>query len=341
MDLSTIFKSKNKYYRLEEDMLNKIYFFTPWHAFRIVLILLAFLYSHLSQGQGCSDAGFCTMGAMRPNQRYSTQTNIKLRSVEFSQYLGYTKFDDLIINYTLDANVSIGDKNTLQIKLPYQFVRGSLANTHGTGDVSLSFTRNLVAKSNYQINGSIGTKIPTMVPNLKTDDGRPLPSYYQTSLGTYDAIAGISLITRRWLFATGYQQALNTAHNEFAWAAWVGSDKEQTARAYPVSKDLLRGKDIMLRVERNFRSSKFNAYLGLLGIYRITKDKVFDPTTKSIQPKDGSTGLALTALGGVGYNISVKTTIKGMFGYKLVARDINPDGLSREWVQTIGVEYKF
>jgi hypothetical protein len=323
-------------------MLNKIYFLTLPRVWRTTVFLLpAFFYSSLSHGQGCSDAGFCTMGAMRPNQHYSTQTNIKLRSIEFSQYIGYTKFDDLILNYTLDANVSVGNKNTLQVKVPYQFVYGSLANTHGTGDISLSFTRNVIAKSKYQVNVSIGTKIPTMVPNLKADDGRPLPSYYQTSLGTYDAIAGISLITKQWLFATGYQQALNSAGGEFIWGAWKGSDKEQDALAYPVSKDVLRGKDVMLRVERNFRSSKFNAYVGLLGIYRLTKDKVFSPPTKDIREKDGTTGLALTALGGVGYNITVKTSIKGMFGYKLVQRTTNPDGLSREWVQTIGVEYKF
>ncbi|MDB5255725.1 MAG: hypothetical protein JWM14_420 [Chitinophagaceae bacterium] len=323
-------------------MLNKIYFLTLKRALPVIAFLLsAFFYPLSSQGQGCSDAGFCTMGAMRPNQHYSTQTNIKLRSIEFSQYIGYTKFDDLILNYTLDANVSVGNKNTIQIKVPYQFVYGSLANTHGTGDISLSFTRNVVAKSTYQVNVSIGTKIPTMVPNLKSDDGRPLPSYYQTSLGTYDAIAGISLITRQWLFATGYQQALNAAGNEFVWAAWTGSDKQQQALAYPVSKDVLRGKDVMLRIERNFRSSKFNAYVGLLGIYRLTKDKVFSPTFKEVREKDGTTGLALTALGGVGYNITVKTSIKGMFGYKLMARETNPDGLSREWVQTIGVEYKF
>ncbi|MDF2454095.1 MAG: hypothetical protein K0R51_88 [Cytophagaceae bacterium] len=323
-------------------MLNKIYFLTQKPTLQKTFFLLqVFLYPLLSQGQGCSDAGFCTMGAMRPNQHYSTQTNVKLRSIEFSQYIGYTKFDDLILNYTLDANFSVGKRNTLQIKLPYQLVRGSLANTNGTGDISLSFTRNVIAKSSYQVNVSIGTKIPTMVPNLKSDDGRPLPSYYQTSLGTYDAIAGISLITRQWLFATGYQQALNSSGNEFVWGAWAGSDKQQEALAYPVSKDVLRGKDIMLRIERNFRSSKFNAYVGLLGIYRLNKDKVFSPPHKEVRAKDKTTGLALTALGGIGYNFTVKTSIKGMFGYALIQRETNPDGLSREWVQTIGVEYKF
>ena len=299
------------------------------------------LYSSNVASQGCSDAGFCTMGAMRPNQHYSSKSNLKLRSIDLSQYIGLTKFGDIILNYSLDANVSIGSRNTFQIKLPYQFVYGNLANTNGTGDVSLSFTRNIIAKQNYQINASVGTKIPTMVPNLKAPDDRPLPMYYQTSLGTYDVIAGVSIITRNWLIATGYQQALNHINNEFTWAAWKGSDKNAKALDYPVSKDLLRGKDVMLRVERNFRSTKFNVYVGLLGIYRITRDQVFSAADKKIISKSGTDGLALTALLGGGYNLTTKISIKAMVGRKLTNRTINPDGLSREWVQTIGIEYKF
>jgi len=325
---------------LKTYMLNKIYFLNP-------RLFALFCFMSLSIGllevkaQGCSDAGFCTMGAMRPNQHYSSSTNLKLRSIDLSQYIGYTKFGDLILNYSLDANISIGNKNTFQIKLPYQFVNSSLANVHGTGDISLSFSRNLIAKRNYQINASVGTKIPTMVPSLKSSDDRPLPMYYQTSLGTYDIIAGASFITRKWLIATGYQQALNSIGNEFTWAAWKSSSQFDKANQYPVSKDLRRGSDVMLRVERNFRSSKWNAYLGLLGIYRITKDQVFSTKTKQAEPVDNTTGLALTALMGGGYHINTKISINAMVGIKLVNRDLNPDGLSREWVQTIGMEYKF
>jgi hypothetical protein len=325
-------------------MVNKIYFFKPLFALSpcfFILLVYLLLTAHEAKPQGCSDAGFCTMGAMRPNQHYSTKTNLKLRSVEFSQYIGYTKFDDIILNYSLDANFSVGNRNTLQIKMPYQFVYGKLGKAQGTGDISLSFTRNILATRNYQVNASVGTKIPTMTPNLTAPDGRPLPMYHQTSLGTYDLIAGISFMTRHWLIATGYQQALNAAGNEFTWTAWKGSDKENEALQFPVSKNILRGKDVMLRIERNFRSSKFNAYLGLLGIYRLTKDQVFSPKEQKVVEQDGTTGLALTGLAGAGYNITAKTSIKAMFGHRILEREKNPDGLTREWVQTIGIEYKF
>jgi hypothetical protein len=312
-------------------MLKKYYF-----LWCISLITPVLCYS-----QGCSDAGFCTMGAMRPNQHYSKTIENKPHALDISQYLGITRFGDVILVYTADVNFTIKTKNQFQIKLPFQMVRGSLANTNGTSDLSLSYTRNIITSNNFQLNASIGTKIPTMEPNLKSSDGRPLPMYYQTSLGTYDLIAGISIITKKWLFATGYQQALNDVNNEFIWGAWKTSDKFDKASSYPVSKDLYRGSDIMARVERNFRSSKFNAYIGLLGIYRITKDKVYSVADKAVLPKDGTTGLALTALSGVGYRITTKFAIKTMIGVQLMQRDLNVDGLSRDFVQTFGVEYKF
>ncbi len=329
--------------RLKEYMIYKRYFLRcrKWKSLWIFLLIFYLFSPKELKAQGCSDAGFCTMGAMRPNQHYRTNKNLKFRSVEFSQYIGYTKFDDLILNYTLDANVSIGNKNTVQVKLPYQMVFGSMAHTNGTGDISLSFTRTLVSQTNYQVNATLGAKLPTNPSDFTASDGRPLPSYYQSSLGTYDLVAGVSFMTRNWLFATGYQQALNHTGNNFTWGAWKNSDKEADANEYPVSKEILRGKDIMLRVERNFRSSKFNAYLGLLGIYRLTKDRVFSVPDQAIRAKEGTTGLALTALVGAGYNISVRTTIKALFGRQIVRRESNPDGLSREWVQTIGIEYKF
>ena len=49
------------------------------------LILLNFTHSY---SQGCSDAGFCTMGAMKPDQPYNKKIQLKLRSMEVSFYRG-------------------------------------------------------------------------------------------------------------------------------------------------------------------------------------------------------------------------------------------------------------
>jgi hypothetical protein len=296
----------------------------------------------LVKGQGCSDAGFCTMGAMRPNQSFSSKGTIKLRSVELLQYVGVTKFHDVILTSLADINVGIGRRGSAQIKLPYTFVSGSLANINGLADISYSYTYALLSKNNYQLLGTLGGKIPTNHSDKQNADGRPLPMYYQTSLGTYDIVAGLSFITRKWLLAAGYQQALNKNGSEFRWSEWTASNQFSTAHDYPVSWNLQRGKDIMFRVERNFRSTKWNGYLGLLTIYRITRDEVSRGTEQdNFRVKvDGTTGPAITALTGVGYRFSTSVAIKGMFGLKLHSRDFNPDGLSREFVSSLSIEIR-
>jgi len=303
-----------------------------------------FLFSCLSYvvfGQGCSDAGFCTMGAMRPNQAFHKKLTIRLKSVEISQYVGRTKFEDKIWATTLDLNFALSNKTYVQFKLPYMLVQGPLATTQGIGDISLSLTHSLYATEKVQISASIGTKIPTNNANFKNTEGRALPMYYQSSLGTYDLILGISLITKKWLFATGLQHAFNAVDNQFTWGAWKSSEKTAFADIYPVSNQVKRGTDIMFRAERNFRFARFNFNIGILPIYRIIADSFVSPQSQTRLDVDETKGLALTILAGAGYRFSTKTGIKAMFGKQVATRYKNLDGLSREEVFTVGYEYRF
>jgi hypothetical protein len=294
-----------------------------------------------SYGQGCSDAGFCTMGAMKPNQHFAHRMDTKLKSVEFTGYAGYTKFHDLITTYIADFNFSLGKRMAFQVKLPYTFVNGNLANTNGMGDISLALTRSVITKEKYQMAFTIGTKIPTNNSNIK-ENGRSLPMYYQTSLGTYDLILGASLISKQWLFATGFQDAFNINGNHFKWADWNGlGETESLARKYPVSNRLKRGKDVMLRVERNFRFARFNYFTGLLGIYRLNYDEVFTAALQKRTKVPGTDGLAMTFINGVGYRISARSSIKLLVGLVVVKRDSNPDGLSREGVVSLSYQFRF
>lgn len=295
-------------------------------------------------GQGCSDAGFCTMGAMKPDQPYNKKVPIKLRSMEVSFYRGTTTLTPIIYVANIDVSFSVGKKNSLQVKLPYQAITGTLANTSGLGDISLCFTRNIYSSDQFDVSVSLGAKIPSNQSDKTSDEGLPLPMYYQTSLGTYDLIAGISLISKNWLFATGIQHAFNENNNQFLWGQWATSDQDQAyILKYSKANQLKRGTDVMLRVERNFRFSRLNFSVGLLPIYRITSDQILDPSVdlvNHIKPK-GAKGLALSAIATAGYNFNVKTGIKLLFGHKLVQRDNNPDGLSRKLVTTCSYFYRF
>jgi hypothetical protein len=96
----------------------------------------------------------------------------------------------------------------------------------------------------------------------------------------------------------------------------------------------------MLRVERNFRFSRFNFSAGLLPIYRLTNDQRIDDTNKKIKP-EGAQGLALSGIITGGYNFNIRSGIRVLWGHKIVQRDNNPDGLSRNRVTSVTYIHRF
>jgi hypothetical protein len=319
---------------------------------RITIGLLLFAITKWGFSQGCSDAGFCTMGAMKPDQNYSKRIAIKLRSLEVNYYKGQSLLTPVIRATTIDFNIGVNDKNGLQVKLPYQWIEGSLGKNEGLGDISLSWTHLLKVTNKWNINGTIGAKIPTNNANSTVNNQHtggldaPIHMYYQTSLGSYDGIAGISMIGRKWLFATGIQVAFTESKNKFLWSGFPNypnpNNPDNTyVRKYNVAHDLRRGVDLMLRAERNWRFTNFNFSLGALPIFRVTKDQGYVPSEGVRKKLEGTTGVALSVLASFGYQFDVNHSIKIIEGHKLLDRDFNPDGLTRKSVTSISYVYKF
>jgi hypothetical protein len=283
------------------------------------------------------------MGALKPDQPFNKKVEFKLRSMEVSFYRGKTTLTPMVYVATADFNFSLNEKNAFQIKVPYQYVKGNFGTANSLSDISLCYTRNVKSTSKYDVNVSIGAKLPSNDSNLKVED-RPLPMYYQTSLGTYDAIVGISFITRNWLFATGIQHPFNQNNNQFVASDFdppVYPNPEYVAEYDPAYK-LKRGTDIMLRVERNFRFSRLNVTIGALPIYRITRDEIESPPGSGTRIQlEGTTGLALSVLTTIGYAFDVRSGVRLLLGLKLKDREVNPDGLTRENVASIGYYYRF
>lgn len=309
----------------------------------LLLVLLSLLINTKNtHAQGCSDAGFCTMGAMKPDQPFNKKIELRLRSMEISFYRGTTTLTPIVYVATADLNFSLSTKTSFQIKLPYQAVTGRLGKTSGLGDISICVTRNLLSTEKFDINFSIGGKIPSNKSNKKSEEGNPLPMYYQTSLGTYDLIGGISLISRNWLIATGIQHPFNHNQNDFLWSHWQSNDINELnyVNEYPKARKLKRGTDVMFRVERNFRFSRMNFSIGLLPIYRLNHDVIVLDNGTELKPK-GAIGLAMSGIATAGYSFNVRSGVKLLIGRKITQRENNPDGLTRHLVTTISYVYRF
>ncbi|RUA30471.1 MAG: hypothetical protein DSY77_14145, partial [Bacteroidetes bacterium] len=125
---------------------------------------------------------------------------------------------------------------------------------------------------------------------------------------------------------------------EEKWAWYEGG--MDYVRKHDGSKMLKRGADIMMRLERNFRMSRLNLSIGLLPIYRITKDQVLNDNDEYVK-LDGTTGLALSGLAGLNYKFNVFSSIQLIYGHKITDRDVNPDGLTRKHVINLSYNYNF
>lgn len=310
---------------------------------RLLLGLLISLTWLESTAQGCSDAGFCTMGALKPDQPFNKKMQLKLRSMEVSFYRGTTTTTPVIYVATADLNFGLTQRSSFQVKLPYLAVRkGNLGEAEGISDLSFCYTRSIITSEQFDVNWSVGAKIPTNTANKKSEKfpGEPLPMYYQTSLGTYDFITGLSMINRQWLLATGIQiPVIHNNDNSFDWTDYPDYPDPSYIETYSQANQLKRGIDVMLRVERNFRFARFNFSIGLLPIYRITNDRI---TLNDVEIKPvGARGLALTGIATGGYNFNVQSGVKVLMGRKITQRDVNPDGLSRVSVATVSYFYRF
>ena len=292
-------------------------------------------------GQGCSDAGFCTMGAMKPDQLYRKDVALKLRSLELSYYSGKTTLSPTVESFTADASFTI-KKTAFQVKALYQWVSGNLGRNGGFGDMSLGASRTLFAKENYSINATVGAKVPLGTGNAEDSKGRDFPMYYQVNLGSVDFVAGASLLSKTWLIATGIQlPVIHINNNQFDYEEWRDYPSWEYIKEHPLATDLKRGTDVMLRVERNFRFSNYNFNLGILNIYRVNKDQIRNPDTNEYVKLDGTTGFAITALAGFSYFFNVTSAVKLTYGLKLAERDVNPDGLTRHSVLNLAYVYRF
>ncbi len=311
----------------------------------LIHVLLFILFMSLTvtvSGQGCSDSGFCTMGALKPDQIYPRKLNLRINSMELTQHIGHTKFGDWIHSTFLDANIGITKKTNLQVRLPaYTIIQGNMPTTRGWGDIFFSLSQNILFKEKFQVNATLGGKIYNKwSADKKSADGHSMPMYQQTSYGTNDLIIGMSISNTKWLFATGYQHALNKLSSQFRPEDWKETSMADIVKVYPTSAGLQRGDDLMFRIERNIRFSRLSFYAGVLNIFRLTKDKTLDSTGRLVSVQ-GTQGLASNLLTGVRYRLNTHHSVKVLGSVTIKERDVNPDGLARDFVGQLAYEIRF
>lgn len=289
----------------------------------IVLAALSFTGKFLV-AQGCSDAGFCTVGSIKQLDAETTKQKL---SLQLTNGIG----DESVYVFTpgIQYDNKLNNNWAIQAKLTADLASGNLGTISGLGDVFIAGSYSHTTKSKWKSTFILGTKLPLNNGDLRKDN-KPYPMQYQSSLGTIDLIAGVSITNNKWLFATAIQQPLTGRNrNTFLPAYWANSE----ATKYAPSNDFNRQGDVLLRAGYTIvANKKFNLKASLLGIYHLAKDTYIDAniSNKPIEI-NGSDGITLNGTFAASYKINPKFSIAISAGLPFVVRDIRPDGLTRSF----------
>ncbi|MGB8192560.1 MAG: hypothetical protein WCF67_11610, partial [Chitinophagaceae bacterium] len=186
-----------------------------------IILTAILLFTGISEiyGQGCSDAGFCTIGNLAASKHDTAAAH--RHQLKFISSFGVGDEDVFIFTPALEYNFRFSERFSVQSKLTVNYASGNLGTAAGLGDLYLSGTYNFKSETHWKTSATLGTKLPLNQGNLK-EGNRSLPMQYQSSLGTVDLIAGVSLISTHWQFAAGWQQPLTGINrNNFLPAYWT------------------------------------------------------------------------------------------------------------------------
>ena len=282
------------------------------------LALFALLPS-ISRAQGCSDAGVCTAGHITSGILQNDPI-LKLGTI-FGVGENDVSYFDLEANYSHPLNAT----NSLQIKLPYRFISGDIGNVSGLSDLTLSWARAWRHEKEWQVSTVFGVKIPTNDGNKDA-----LPMAYQTSLGTFDLLAGVSIRNRSFLGSVAFQLPLTQNNNQYE------PNPFEVQPIYESTRNFERAPDLVVRLGQVFDNpnNKWHFNYSLLTIIHTQDDSydAFFPTGDVRLPIANSQGFTANITGGISYAVNEKDRVEFEFGRPIAITTSRPDGLIRLFV---------
>lgn len=302
----------------------------------LLLFTIVTIISVQSRSQGCSDAGFCSIHAIKNNTAAPVEKDDNNNDIAIGFSFGKGERNTSVYTPYVEYTRSITEKTSVTGKISFAAVTGELANTKGPGDLFISVNHAIDHNKKWQKSFVMGLKIPFDEADI-VEKGIHLPMPYQTSLGTTDLVLGVSYIRKAFGATAALQQPLKkTNGNRF-----LPSDYPSLplAGAYIPTNSFERKGDVLLRLSYNFNlPSKFSIRPSLLGIYHLGNDSYLDANKMRVEiPK--SNGLTLNANLFVDYKLAATSALELTLGTPFVVRTNRPDGLTRSFVAA--VEYRF
>lgn len=288
--------------------------------------------------QGCSDAGVCSLDIMNHNTLDSNVNNKTSSFIRFGLSYGLADYKINVFQNYLEYGYKTNNFN-FNIKTNTMSQVGNEASTLGIGDIIISGQYRVFDETFF----SIGIKVPINNANKQNQfnsNNFDLPMDYQTSLGTYDLILGLSHQIDNWGFFTAYQIPLKQNSNGFI---------SNSQNANPIFRDFEttnkyeRAADLIARISYNYKiDEEINLIPSILPIYHLQNDKSMKliGDALSFEEIEGSKGLTLNLNLNVNYKLK-EDVISFNLGFPVLVRKSRPEGLTRAFVSSVDYTFWF
>ena len=317
---------------------------------KMILLLAIVLSVGYSKAQGCSDAGFCTLGSLKSNFDFEKKDSSSLNEKELKNTIGvgfsYGLGEDFNNNFNpfLLYNRKLTKHLELQTKLTSAFIQGNLANVNYLSDIYIATNTSITLKDkkpklHQQLNIVAGIKIPFSTANFKKN-GQALPMAYQPSLATVDIIAGINYIIFGCEMNAAFQIPVAQI-NKNSYVKETGNLTFNNEKDTFASTNLFKRKpDFLFRFGYVFHTKNYKWLFkpNVLNIIHLGKDTYVDTLGKRKKIED-SEGYTLNAAFNMTYIINKHHNFELSAGTPLVVRKVRPDGLTRKIA--VALEYHF
>ena len=295
---------------------------------RKILFSFLTLISALSFGQGCSDAGICSIGNGFSSVIDSTKNQIEVGNV-FGKGVEDVTYISPYVSYTRVFSTRF----SLTTKITFSQASGSFGTRGNIGDAFLIGNYKFSEKNEKQWNTLLGIKIPFTGSNDKINNFS-IPLDYQSSLGTYDLFLGAEFKYKKWNFNSAVQiPVINSNGNSYF-------DEYSASNDFPTTNLFERKSDVLFRSMYTFKSKsqKFTYKPNFLFIYHLGNDS-YEDIFGNRQEIKNSEGLTINANFISNYKINNTNSIEASIAFPVVYREIRPDGLTRS--ATLGINYKY
>lgn len=310
-----------------------------------------------ANAQGCGDAGVCTAGPMGQMVTAADTAGADAPRHYAKLQVGCALGEQLVFIVQTQADLGMGITKRLMFRLsvPYIVATGNLGSNHGVGDIIPSLSYAFIKQPQRNFTAVVGLRLPTgksaqqdIVKSTFSPTSHPLPMPYQTGLSSFDLLLGAQYRHRKWTMALAYQHILGQDNqNMFLHEYW---QDEPAAQEYFESFALERADDAVARVQRAFVSGKYMLQPGLLAIYHMGRDSRLERVGElnffgeyEFERREiaGSEGLTLNVTFDVRRTLNERWSLEGGLAAPVMAREVRPDGLTRNAIIQVGLRRWF